>query len=174
MSDALSEDPAQDVYDQIGYANPKVGFLVVNPHVVHLPYRERADIVDCQGLSYHDPIFLSTVFSGCGLFHFMISTPSRAADNPNAKLSTTLESAVNACPFSSNVNVSMLNEENVVKPPKNPAANISRAGSEKLLPSKNVTSTPIRKLPITFTVKVPIGNGIIDFVKDCQKIALNG
>ena len=46
MSDALSEDPAQDVYDQIGYANPKVGFLVVNPHVVHLPYRERADIVD--------------------------------------------------------------------------------------------------------------------------------
>jgi hypothetical protein len=61
------------------------------------------------------------------------------------------------------VKVSMLKDENVVNPPKNPTVNNNRKDSGSILvdlasDSKIPITSAIRKLPTVFTNNVPKGN----------------
>ena len=72
--------------------------------------------------------------------------------------------------------VSILNDEKVVKPPKNPTANSSLIDSllKVILFISSAVTIPIKKLPTIFTVNVPNGKLIlVKFLAMIEIIYLN-
>ena len=78
------------------------------------------------------------------------------------------EIAVRCLPLSMRTKVSNENVENVVKPPQKPVTN-----SNFMSPDKTTYKTPIRKLPITFTNNVAVGNLIEYFSNNTENRNLN-
>lgn len=84
--------------------------------------------------------------------------PKYTAKNPNKILAPVYNNAVKNCPFCINIMFSFEKDENVVNPPHTPTIRNNRKSGERISLFEEIpTRKPIKKLPNTFTVSVPIG-----------------
>ena len=84
--------------------------------------------------------------------------PKYTANKPKTKLIPMYSKAVKNCPFCINIRFSPENVEKVVKPPQTPTIKKSLKSADMIsLLAEIPIINPIRKLPKTFTVNVPMG-----------------